>query len=138
MAAYGRELPRDKNLVPMQEYPAAYTAIKRSSSENASASSVITVSSITTVLEVTTVGAPAVLKWITTTDTTASVISDAGTANFDHVIPTGTQRRFVIPIERAGVQQPSGSVLGINAQMGLYQRFAIKNMGVGSILTSEF
>lgn len=121
----------------MQEYPAPITALTRYASENASASSVISVNEGTTSVEIAAVGAPAVVKWIATTDTTASVISAAGTANFDHVIPTATVRRFVIPRETLGTPV-SASVVGANQANGLYRRIAYKSIGTASVLLTEY
>lgn len=135
---YAKSLPRGKDGTEFQNSPPPFTAIVRSSSENATVSSVITVSSVTTALEIAAIGGSAVIKWIATTDTTASVISAAATANFDHVIPSGTVRRFVIPQERTPSQDPVGSVQGLNLQLGLYQRYAIKTIGIASVLTTEY
>ena len=77
------------------------------------------------------------MKWIDTGSTNPSVISIAGgTANFDHAIPTGTVRRFVIPIEARATQ--GASAVGINRGEGLYQRVAIKSIGIASVLTTEY
>lgn len=130
------QLPRDLGNQPMQEFPAPILAKTRYASENSTASSVITVGHNTVSLEVAAIGGPAVLKWIATTDTTASVISAAATANFDHVIPTGMMRRFGMPRESAGTS--AQSVQGVNRGEGLYQRFAIKSIGVASVLVAEF
>jgi hypothetical protein len=113
-------------------------AIARYGAENATASSVITVSSITTAIEVAAVGGPAVMRWVSTSDTQASVVSAVSGANFDHVIPTGQFRRFVIPVERMPQADTAGSVLGINVAQGLYARVAVKSIGVASVLTSEY
>ena len=137
MKNYAKPLPRDKDMGQMQEYAAPFKSLARSAAENSSASSVITLSQDTTAVEVAAVGGAAVVRWITTADTEASVISAAGTANFDHVVPTNTLRRFVIPIE----SMPAtgyGSVQGANRENGLYRRVAIKSVGVASVLTSEF
>lgn len=133
--AYAKSLPRDRDGGVMVESPAPFLALARSASENVTASSVLTVTDNTTVIEIAPVGAPAVMRWVATTDTQASVVSIAGgTANFDHVIPTATFRRFVIPQETAG----TSSVVGANTQNGLYKRYAIKSIGVGSVLTAEY
>lgn len=135
MALYPVPQPIDRANNPMLQFPPAFVSQARYDNENATASSVMTLTDNTTVIEVTALGVSAVLKWIPTTDTTASVISAAGTANYDHVIPAGNLRRFVIPIERA---LPAPSIQGINKAMGLYNRVAIKSTGIGSVLTSEF
>lgn len=129
-------LPSDKGGEKMQEYAAPKLALTRYASENSSASSVISVTHDTTALEVAAVGGPAVVKWIATTNTNPSVFSAAATANFDHVVPSGTYRRFAIPIE-SQFQAPS-SMVGANRLNGLYQRVAIKSIGVASVLLSEY
>ena len=136
MINYAPNLPRDKDGAPLDHYPAPKLALARYAPENSSASSVISVSHDTTALEIAAVGGAAVMKWITTGNTNPSVISIAGgTANFDHVIPSGEVRRFVIPIES---NPQTGSIQGINREIGLYQRVAIKSIGVASVLTAEF
>ncbi len=110
------------------------TAITTTSSENAIASSVITVNDNTTDLEVSAVGAPAVIKWIGRGDTIGSVISVAGTANFDVVIPSGVVRHLVIPRETQG----TSSLVGANIANGLYNRIAWKTIGAGSILATQY
>lgn len=103
-------------------------------SENASTSSVISLGANTTFLEVTAVGSTGFVKWIATGNTSASVISDAGTANADHVIPLNTSLWLPIPQETAG----TSSIVGANIQNGLYQRIAYKTAAAGSIYTIQF
>ena len=134
MANYAKSLPRDKDGAVMVEHPAPFLANARYASENSSTSSVITVNADTTAVEVAAVGGAAVIKWIATTNTNPSVISAAATANFDHVVGTGTVRRFVLPKESGG----TSSVAGANATNGLYRRVAIKSVGVASVLLTEF
>lgn len=130
-------IPRDRGSSPMVEYPAAVRANARYASENSTASSVISVAHTTTMLELSAIGGAAVMRWVATTDTEASVISIAGaTSNFDHVIPAGTMRKFAIPQER--ISTYAQSVQGVNRAEGLYQRIAIKSVGVASVLVSEF
>lgn len=110
-------------------------ARKQYLSENGTASSVLTLTDNTTVLEVATVGAPAYIKWITRSDTTASVIAAAGsTANFDDVVPANTTRIFPIPQETIG----TSSLVGANIAAGLYNRVAVKTAGIASVITVEF
>lgn len=138
MNNYAKGVPIGNNNHAMTGLVAQYAAIKQYSSENASASSVLSVTSITTAIEIAAVGGPAVMRWVTTSDTQASVVSAASGANFDHVIPTGTFRRFVIPIEKGPQNDTSGSVLGINVAQGLYQRYAVKSIGIASVMSSEY
>lgn len=139
---YAPQLPIDKGGNNMQEFPAPLKAKVVRASDNASTSSVISFGHDTTTIEIGAVTAPAVLRWVPTTETAGvapagSVISDAGTANFDHLVQAGTVRRFVIPIESRGLNS-FGSAVGINRQAGLYQRVAYKSAGVGSVLLTEY
>jgi len=132
-------LPVDKNGAVMQEFPATASVKAIYASENASTSSVITVTKDTTIIEVAAVGGPAVVRFVKVTDGTGaatSVISAASGANFDHVIPTATYRRFALPIE--GLYQAPSSMVGANTLNGLYQRVAIKSIGVASVLLTEY
>lgn len=134
---YAPKLPTDSGGQSMQELPSAVKAKARYTSENATVSSVISVTHDTTGIEVAAVGGAAALRWVATTDTEASIITIAGaTSNYDHVIPTGTVRRFVLPIERYGANP--ASVQGANRANGLYQRVAIKTVGVASIMLTEY
>lgn len=133
MANPYKQVPIDKASTPMQEF-AGYVALVTTSSENATVSSVITLNDNTTTLEVAAVGGAAALKWITAGNTNPSIITAAGTANFDHVIPSGAMRRFVVPIETVG----TSSIVGLNKQAGLYNRVAYKSVGVASIMTTQY
>lgn len=133
---YAPKLPRDKTDEVMQEYPPVKKALARYAPENSSTSSVISVSHDTTALEIAAITTPAAMRWVAASDTQASIITIAGgTANFDHIIPSGTVRKFVIPIE---TNPQVTSVQGVNREIGLYQRFAIKSIGVGSVLSTEY
>ena len=140
MINYSPALPNDKNQNPLQESPAPILAKQRFTSENATASSVVSFGHDTTAIEVAAIGGAGVaIKWIATGDTGASVITLAGaTSNYDHVIPTnGTNpRRFVIPREIAGSY--AASVQGLNRAEGLYQRVAFKSFGISSVMLSEY
>lgn len=136
MAMYAKPLGVDQNNNVNQDGQSPFKALARYDYENGVASSVITMTDQTTVLEVAALAQAAVLRWVPTTDTQASVISAATTANYDHVIPQNTYRRFIVPIETMGTG--TQSIQGINRQLGLYQRYAIKTTGIGSVLTAEF
>jgi hypothetical protein len=134
-------LPRDKGQEAMQNYPSPKKALARYASENSSASSVISVSHDTTAIEIAAVGGAAVVRWVPVTETAgvapaASVISAFTGSNFDHVISTGEVRRFAIPIET--MFNAVGSVVGANRANGLYQRVAIKAVGISSVLLTEY
>ncbi len=138
---YAKALPRDRGGETMQNHPAPFKALATYGGENSSASSVITLTDNTTAIEVDAQGGSCVVRWVPATETAAvspfaSVISIAGgTANFDHVVPVGTVRRFVVPQELGMVQS---SVVGANVQNGLYKRVAVKSIGVASVLTTEY
>lgn len=134
------------NNVGMTGQVAPYPATIAYASENAAASSVVTLTSMATALEITVVGgsvagggaASAVIKWIKTTDTQASVVAAAVGANFDHVVFSGSVRRFVVPIETNPNTFNSTGSLGPNPANGLYQRIAWKTTGNASILATEY
>ena len=125
-----RPLPVDANRSPMQEFNAPNVALATNAGVP-TASSVITFNDNATTLEVAAVGGEgAVLKWGST-----SVISAAGTANFDHFIPVATVRRFAIPINTGSV--PSN--VGLNVRYGLYSTCATKvHVGSASVFTTQY
>lgn len=128
--SYPKPLPVDRNRTPMQEYPPPAVALATTAGVP-TASSVITFNDNTTVLEVSAVGGQGiVLKW-----GAASVISAAGTANFDHHVPPDGFRRFVVPVNTGAVN----SVVGLNIQRGLYNSCAVKvHVGSSSVFTVEY
>lgn len=136
MSNYAPDLPFLKGGYPIQnnQFVASVKAIR--SSENASTSSVITLTQDTTALEVAAVGGTGYLRFVRTTDTEASIVNIAGSANFAHIIPSGTVRTFVVP--RESVPGTPGSVQGLNRAEGLYRRVAWKTQGAASILATEF
>ena len=102
--------------------------------ENGVTSSVMTFDDNTTVVEVAAQTAPAYIRWIARTDTQASVVAVAGTANFDDVIPANTTRVFPIPQEIQG----TASIVGANIANGLYNRMAVRTAVAASVVTIEF
>ena len=131
--------PIGRNTHPIQGSPHPIRSQARRLSENATVSSVITLTDDTTAIEIGTQGTAAAMRWVSVADGTgaqSSVIAVAGaTANFDHVIPPDTVRRFVVPIELGGVQ---ASTVGANVQNGLYKRVAWKTQGIASVFLSEY
>ena len=120
---YSPMLPRDKGGEAKQSYPPARDGLK-SWGVVPTVSSIAILSDNTTELEIGAVGGAGVaFRWVNATDTQGSVISSGATANFDHIVPTGTVRRFVLPIDTTKVA-PIGSIVGINVQMGLVSRIA--------------
>lgn len=142
--AYSPQLPIDKAGNVKQEYPAPKVALKQYMGTNTIASSVISFTHDTTEIEMTAVGATAYMRWVPRTETAGvapagSVIAVAGaTSNWDHVIPAGAVRKFVIPREVQGNSLNIPSVQGINRGEGLYQRVAYITPTAASVLTSEF
>ncbi len=127
--------------------PAPYKAIKQYTSENATASSVISLTDNTTAIEVATNAAPAFVRWVPSTETAAvspfaSVIAIAGsTANYDFVVPPNAVRRFVVPIELSTnktVGATATSVVGQRVEYGLFARVAVKTAGIASVMVAEY
>lgn len=133
---YSNALPHGKDNIEKQNSPPPFRAKVTYGSENATASSVISVGHDTTEIEIAAQGGTAVMRWVTTADTQGSVVSAVSGTNFDHVIPTATVRRFVLPIESVG--KSPGSIQGVNRAEGLFQRVAIKSVGVASVLLTEY
>lgn len=125
----------------IQNAPAPYPSQEQYNSENAVVSSVVNLHPMTSRIEVGALGGQGVvIRWVPRTETAsvspfASVISSGLGANFDHWIPPGTYREFVVPKETGG--SPTGQVGSI---YGLYQRVAWINKGSGpsSVIASEF
>lgn len=108
-------------------------------SENAITSSVITLNDNCTDLEISAGASPVFYRWVPRAETAAvtpfaSVISVAGTANFDAVIPAGAVRRLVVPVEQLG----TSSIVGANIANGLFNRIAYKTGVVGSVFTTQY
>ncbi len=142
MSNYAKKLPIDVAGNVMQRFPAPAIANEQYNTTNAVASSVISLHPMTSSLEVSTFGGQGVvIRWIPKTETDlvtpfASVISSGLGANFDHHIPAGMYRQFVVPKETIGLSTP-GQVGSVN---GLYQRVAVINAGItaSSVLLAEF
>lgn len=141
MSNYARNIPRDSGGAPMQEYPAPYPAVTRGVRDTAVVSSITILNQATSAIEVAATGGQGVvIRWIPiaespTVSPFGSVVSSGVAANYDHVIPAGTVRRFVVPKETGGAV--AGAVGSVN---GLYQRVANTTIGTpaSSILISEF
>ena len=143
MANYARPIPVDKNNASLQEFPAPVRALATSMRENAVASSALALNPNTTSLEINAFGGQGIaIRWVALTETPsvaprASVVASGAGANFDHIIPTGTVRRFVVPKETAGLNT---APLQIGSTFGLYQRVAAINTGItaASVLFVEY
>lgn len=134
MGRYATAITNDVNGNDIQGAAITQPAIAATAYENSGTSSVITLTDNTTDLEISAVGSTGFVKWISRGDTTASVINSAGTANYDVIIPAGTVRRLVVPIETIG----TASLVGANIKNGLYNRVAFKTGGTGSILATQY
>lgn len=142
---YSPGLPWGKNEVAKQNYAPPIVALASTHKENASASSILLLTHDTTEIAVTAIGAASFLgiagKWISQSNINSSVaatsvITAAGTANFDFIVPGGTVKRFVVPIS---TNPQTGSVQGVNRELGLYPGVAFKTLaGNASVLTAEF
>lgn len=142
---YAAGTPVGGNQVPLYGSPAPFKSVQEFYSENAVASSVVTLTQNTTAIEIAAGATPVIMRWVSVADGTganSSVIAAPTTsANFDHVIPANTVRRFVVPIE-SGVNQTVGetttSVVGQNREYGLYRRVAYKTQAVASVYVTEY
>ena len=136
------ETPQGKAGEVKVGYAPAKVALARLDDENALVSSILLLTHDTTELEVAAVGQGIAGKWISRADVDASVagtsvITAAGTANFDFIVPVSTQRRVVVPISTN--VQTDASVMGINRKLGLFPAVAFKTLaGTGSVLAAEF
>lgn len=95
----------------------------------ATVSSIQTLGANTTAIEIGTTGGPAYIKWLTQSVVDSSVagtsiLATGAGANFDHMIPGASYRRFVIPIV-ANRPQGYGSFVGANVENGLYPNVAL-------------
>ena len=132
--SYAKTIPVDRNRTPIQAAPAPFKALVQFYRDSSATSSIQTLTDNTTQIEVSASGSPAILRWIPSTETAAAPAGSVLTTNFDHVIPKDGYRTFVVPREGAS----SSSVVGINRQLGLYQRVAVATIGGGSVLTTEY
>lgn len=142
---YAKPLPMDKNQAPMQQFPAPFPAVVTAAKfrDNAVASSTLTLNQNTSEIEIGAIGGlGAVIRWIPLTETPtvspySSVIASGLGANFDHFIPAGWYRQFVVPKETQGL---GTAPMQVGSTYGLYQRVAIINAGTTatSVLVSEF
>jgi hypothetical protein len=143
---YAAGQPVGDNQMPFNmQTPAPFKALKQYYSENGVTSSVITLTENTTAIEIGAGGSAVLMRWVYVADGTGaqtSVITGGATANWDHVIPAGQVRRFIVPIEVSnnGVQVGATitSQVGANIENGLFRRVAYRNTSIGSVFTSEY
>jgi hypothetical protein len=139
---YAAGVPMGNNQGYMVNSPAPIKAVEQYYSDNGSASSVITLTDNTTAVEISASGAPVVIRWVYATDGTGAnssvIATPIASANFDHVVASGTVRRFVVPIEVQNNAEGSGSVVGQRVANGLFARLAYKSQGVASVYVTEY
>ena len=129
------ETPQGKAGEVKVGYAPAKLSLASTTDENALVSSVISFTHNTTEIEVLAQGQGVAGRWAA--NQAASVVTAAGSANFDFLIPSGEARRFAVPIQTN--TQTDGSVMGVNRKFGLYQNIAFKTTaGTGSVLLAEF
>lgn len=132
---YAKKLGYEQGNSPMVGWPSPVKAQAQYYTDNVAASSVITLTDSTTQVEVKATGSDFLVRWVPVGDAAAGSVT---TANYDHIVPSGTFRQFVVPVETAGVT----SIVGINVQAGLYKRIAVNKINaasnVASVLTSEY
>lgn len=129
---YARGVPMGNNQIPFQGNgtPPAVAAIQTTIKDvTATVSSIRTLTQDTTAIEVGSTGGPAYIKWLTRSIVDSSVagtsiLATGAGANFDHMIPASTYRRFVIPIVTNN-PQGYGSFVGANVENGLYPNVAV-------------
>lgn len=141
MANYAKNIPRDAGGQPMQSFPPNVVHVQTNMTTNQVASSMLNIHSDASMIEVAAFGGQgAVIRWIPASETAAvapygSVVASGAAANFDHHVPTGWYRQFVLPKDTQGAY--AGGIGSVN---GLYQRVAISNAGTTatSILVTQF
>lgn len=141
MLNYAKGQPMGNNQIPLYNCPPATPALATNVRDAATTSSILNLTDDTTAIEVAATGGPAYLKWMTQSlvDSSVagtSVISAASGANFDHVIPAATVRRFVLPIAKNASAEAYGSAVGANVANGLYKNVAI--IGLASVATTQY
>lgn len=133
---YATAIPTDERGNVMQEFPSPVPALATTAAVTA-LSSVFTLNNNTTSIEVAAPNSAVVIRWIPVGAANTSVVSSyAAAVNFDHVIPAGTYRRFVVPRETQGIAGPALA----NSVHGLYQRLAAvpTTAAVSSVLVTEY
>lgn len=133
---YAKALPVDVGSNTMVGSPAPVKALQRFAA-SAAVSSVITLDDAATQVEVGASGNGVLVRWVPRTETASvSPFASVTTGNFDHYVPAGAVRYFVVPREVA----PVTSIVGVNVAEGLYQRVAfIQQPGTaGSVISATY
>ena len=105
-------------------------------------SSILILNQNTTAIEVASTGGPVYIKWLgqSTVDSSVAGTSVVGTgagANFDHIIPAATYRRFVVPINTNNPQGYSSQV-GANVENGLFTHVAYVGAATSILAVTQY
>ena len=124
MKNYAMGKPVGDNQVPFFDSPPPIKAIATiAKSTTATVSSILILTQNTTAVEVGVVGGPVYIRWMNQALVDSSVAGTSvlanGSANFDHVVPNNTVRRFVVPIF-GNYSEGYGSLVGANVANALY------------------
>lgn len=137
---YSKQLPQDRNNVPMIEALPPFPALAQNVRDTGAISSVWALNPNTTAVQVAAVGGPVVIKWVG--NQAGSVFGSVAGANYDAVISQNSSRLFVVPRSVAGIANWNGqgtpSVQGLNISEGLYPAIATRSLGVASVLLTEY
>lgn len=141
---YARGIPMGNNQMPASFIaPPAVAAIGTTVRDTATTtSSILVFNQNTTAIEVAATGGPVYIKWLTqaVVDSSVAGTSILGTgagANFDHIIPAATYRRFVLPIATNN-PQGYGSMVGANRENGLYPNMAYVGAVTSIIAVTQY
>lgn len=140
MNNYAPLVPRDKGGSLKCGYAPSKVANVTTNKENATASSILLLNANTTEIEVAAAGQNVAGKWLTqavidSSVAGTSVLTAAGSANFDFMVGTNTVRRFVVP---QVVKSHVASIAAVRDVYGLAPAVAFKTFaGAGSVLTVE-
>lgn len=137
---YAAGSPLGNNQNQVYSAPPSFKAVATTArSTTPTVSSILILSQNTTGVEISSAGGPTVFKWLyrSTVDSSVastSVIATGATADFDHIVPNDTYRRFVIP-QAVNNPQGYGSFVGGNVENGLYTHIAYAGLAAASIVS---
>jgi len=140
MRNYAAGMPVGDNQMPIsQNTPAPYKAIATLTKDSGNnVSSILVLTDNTTAIEVSAAGAPAYIRWLSQSLVDSSVAGTSvlatGAANYDHIVPAASVRRFVVPVStdtNKTVGATATSVVGQNVEYGLFKNVGL--IGTGAI-----
>lgn len=137
---YAAGSPLGNNQNQIYSTPPAFKAVATTVKDvAATTSSILILNQNTTGVEISSTGGPMAFKWlyqnvVDSSVAATSVITTGATADFDHVVPNNTYRRFVVP-QAVNNPQGYGSFVGGNIENGLYTHVALKGMPSASVIT---